>query len=129
MVTNGTGDGSYYAGEQVNIYADPAPAGQQFAGWTGNVTFANPSSTTTSFTMPSSPVVVTAIYTASAGGIGNVGTGTGLRAEYYNDSRDTAYPLADPFRGLPVLVRTDATVSFDWTYASQHHPSRQIIFQ
>ena len=45
----------------------PPPAGQQFAGWTGNVTFANASSPNTSFTMPSSPVVVTATYSVSSG--------------------------------------------------------------
>jgi hypothetical protein len=61
-VRNGTGDGSYYAGAQVNITANSPPAGQQFAGWTGNVTFANASSPNTSFTMSSSPVVVTATY-------------------------------------------------------------------
>jgi hypothetical protein len=77
IVTNGSGDGSYYAGAQVNINAAPPPAGQQFAGWTGNVTFDNTSSPTTSFTMPSSPVMVTATYSVSSGG-----TGTGLRGEY-----------------------------------------------
>ena len=60
-VTNGTGDGSYSAGATVSITADTPPAGQQFAGWTGNnVTFANASSSTTTFTMPSSAVTVTA---------------------------------------------------------------------
>jgi hypothetical protein len=68
VVTNGTGDGSYYVGAQVNISANPAPAGQQFAGWTGNVTFNNASSPTTSFTMPSTPVVVTATYSTIAAG-------------------------------------------------------------
>ena len=109
IVTNGAGDGDYYAGAQVNIYADPAPAGQQFAGWTGNVTFANASSANTSFTMPSSPVVVTATYSVSSGG-----TGTGLRGEYYNDPSNGAYPLEDPFTGSPVLTRTDGTVNFNW---------------
>ena len=109
IVTNGAGDGDYYAGAQVNINADPAPAGQQFAGWTGNVTFANASSANTSFTMPSSPVVVTATYSVSSGG-----TGTGLRGEYYNDPSNGAYPLEDPFTGSPVLTRTDGTVNFNW---------------
>ena len=118
MVTNGTGDGSYYAGAEVNINADPAPAGQQFAGWTGNVTFVNASSPTTSFTMPSSPVVVTATYSVSSGG-----TGTGLRGEYYNDPTDGAYPLGDPFTGSPVLTRTDATVDFDW---GRNSPASQV---
>jgi PA14 domain/Divergent InlB B-repeat domain/Fibronectin type III domain len=105
-VRYGTGDGSYYAGAQVNITANSPPAGQQFAGWTGNVTFANASSPNTSFAMPSSPVVVTATYSV-------IGT-AGLRAQYYNDSSSAAYPLSDPFAGSPVLTRIDATVDFDW---------------
>jgi Divergent InlB B-repeat domain/Fibronectin type III domain len=105
IVTNGT----YYAGAQVNINADPPLAGQQFAGWTGNVTFDNASSSTTSFTMPSSPVVVIATYSVSSGG-----SGTGLRGEYYNDPNDGVYPLEDPFTGSPVLTRTDAIVDFNW---------------
>ena len=105
-VRYGTGDGSYYAGAQVNITANSPPAGQQFAGWTGNVTFANASSPNTSFAMPSSPVVVTATYSV-------IGT-AGLRAQYYNDSSSADYPLSDPFAGSPVLTRIDATVDFDW---------------
>jgi hypothetical protein len=62
MVTMGTGDGNYLAGDTVSIVADAAPAGKQFAGWTGNVTFANASSPTTTFTMPASSVIVTATY-------------------------------------------------------------------
>ena len=109
IVANGTGEGSYYVGAQVNIYALPAPAGQQFAGWTGNVTVDDESSPTTWFTMPSSPVIVTATYSVSSGGAGN-----GLRGEYYNDPSDGAYPLEDPFTRSPVLTRTDATVDFAW---------------
>jgi hypothetical protein len=108
MVTNGTGDGSYYASAQVSIYADPAPAGQQFAGWTGNVTFADASSPNTSFTMPSSPVVVTAIYSVSSG------SSAGLRGEYFHHPSDGAYPLQDPFTGSLVLTRTDGTLNFIW---------------
>ncbi len=65
-VANGTGDGSYAAGAPVSITADAPPAGQQFAGWTGSVTFANASSPTTTFTMPSSAVTVTATYITAA---------------------------------------------------------------
>jgi PA14 domain/Fibronectin type III domain/Divergent InlB B-repeat domain len=68
LVTSGTGDGNYFAGDTVSIVADPAPAGEQFAGWTGNVTFANASSSTTTFTMPSSTVAVTATYSALGSG-------------------------------------------------------------
>ena len=109
MVTMGNGDGNYFADETVSIVADDAPAGQQFEAWTGNVTFADASSPTTTFTMPASDVIVTATYSAIDGS-----KGTGLRGQYYNDSSDTEYPLADPFAGSPVLTRTDATVNFNW---------------
>lgn len=66
-VTNGTGDGNYFAGDTVQIVADAAPAGQQFAGWTltGNATLANAASPTTTFKMPASAVTVTANYKVS----------------------------------------------------------------
>jgi hypothetical protein len=62
-VTNGSGEGSYYAGETVEIVAD-TPSGQRFAGWTGNVIFADASSSATAFTMPSFDVSVRANYTS-----------------------------------------------------------------
>jgi len=114
-VTNGTGDGDYFAGAQVTVTADAAPAGQQFAGWTGNVTFADPSSSTTTFTMPSSAVAVTATYAADT-------TGTGLRGQYYNDGGGAAYPLSNPFTGSPAFTRTDATVDFNWSESSPGSP-------
>ncbi|BDI29796.1 hypothetical protein CCAX7_18470 [Capsulimonas corticalis] len=40
--------------------------------------------------------------------------GTGLRAEYFNDPSNSAYPLTNPFTNPPVLTRTDPTVDFDW---------------
>ena len=63
-VINGTGDGNYYTGETVQIVADETNS-QQFKGWTGNATFANALSSTTTFTMPASDVDVTAIYSLS----------------------------------------------------------------
>jgi hypothetical protein len=46
--------------------------------------------------------------------IGDAAPGTGLRGEYYNDNSGASYPLANPFAGSPVLIRTDVTVDFDW---------------
>ena len=60
-VTNGTGDGNYYAGETIQIVADGA-SNQRFIGWTGNAAFADASSSTTTFTMPAADVFVTATY-------------------------------------------------------------------
>ncbi|MGL6201124.1 MAG: InlB B-repeat-containing protein [Lachnospiraceae bacterium] len=64
-VNNGTGGGTYEAGATVTITADTAPTGKQFAGWkvnSINVTLKDSSSETTTFTMPSEAVTVTAVY-------------------------------------------------------------------
>ena len=60
-VNDGTGSGSYLAGTQVTVTANAAPAGQQFVNWTGNVeVLASSTSATTTATMPSSAVAITA---------------------------------------------------------------------
>jgi Divergent InlB B-repeat domain len=51
-VTNGTGTGNYLADTEVTITAKAAPAGQQFAAWSGNVSVADPTSATTTLKMP-----------------------------------------------------------------------------
>jgi len=62
-VNSGSGDGDYAAGVQVSISADPAPSGQGFSVWTGDIaTVANPSAPDTTITMPSSDAEVTATY-------------------------------------------------------------------
>ncbi len=62
-VTDGTGDGSYEAGEVVSISAGIAPKGMIFDKWTGQTaTIANTNLANTSLTMPESDVTVTATY-------------------------------------------------------------------
>jgi hypothetical protein len=63
-VTNGTGSASYAEGDTVSISANAPAAGQVFDTWTTSdgVTFADPSSATTTFTMPAKAVTVTATY-------------------------------------------------------------------
>jgi len=63
-VTNGTVDLTPVAsGATVTITADTAPTGQQFKNWTSSdVTFADSTSATTTFTMPAKAVAVTANY-------------------------------------------------------------------
>ena len=66
-VTNGTGGGSYKAGDMVTITADEAESGKQFKEWTGveGLTFVdntNKASKTAKFTMPGNNVTVTATY-------------------------------------------------------------------
>ena len=68
-VVNGATSGDHYANEEVEVTANAAPAGQQFAAWTGNVSVAGPTSATTTLTMPAYAASVTATYrvgTASA---------------------------------------------------------------
>lgn len=108
-VNSGSGSGSYTAGTPVNVSANPAPTGQQFAGWTGDTSIlASASAASTTATMPSANATITATYSNTGGG-----GGTGLRAQYYNDS-GANYPLANPFTGTPVVTRTDASVDFVW---------------
>lgn len=62
-VINGSGDGNYTNSTVVTIVADPPPAWADFTGWTGDTAaLANPASATTTVTMPSAPVTVTANY-------------------------------------------------------------------
>jgi len=65
--TSATGGGSYAVGATVSISAGTAPNGQQFKNWTSanGVTFANANSATTTFTMPSKAVTVTAYFVNS----------------------------------------------------------------
>ena len=52
-VNNGTGSGSYTAGTIVDIVADPAPVGQEFDQWTGEVGIIDDASAaSTTLTMP-----------------------------------------------------------------------------
>lgn len=62
-VNRGSGDGTYPVGELVTITADAAPAGQEFAAWTGDVSsVADASSATTVVTMPARNIQLTATY-------------------------------------------------------------------
>jgi len=63
-VSGGTGDGSYTAGQSVTITANAAPSGKTFDKWTSSYggSFANANSASTTFTMPSNVVTVTAVY-------------------------------------------------------------------
>jgi hypothetical protein len=74
-------------------------------------------------TMPSANATLTATYANT-----DDGAGTGLRAQYYNDSDRAPYPLANPFTGSPVLTRTDATVDFNWSSGSPQVPTTTNFF-
>jgi len=62
-VNSGSGDGLYLYGAVVDIQADPAPTNMSFAEWTGDVGgVADIYGATTTVTMPSSAVELTAAY-------------------------------------------------------------------
>lgn len=63
-VTSGTGDGEFAEGTVVTITANAPAPGKEFDKWTTSSggTFANVSSSTTTFTMPAAAVTVTATY-------------------------------------------------------------------
>ncbi len=65
-VSQGTGGGTYAVGSAISISANPAPAGMQFAGWSGGTSgLASVSSASTTLTMPASADVLTATYAPS----------------------------------------------------------------
>jgi len=62
-VNDGSGSGGYEAGALVTVTADPPPPGQEFAVWSGDTQIlANPSAPTTTVTMPSIDVTISATY-------------------------------------------------------------------
>ena len=62
-INNGSGSGDYTSGTVVDISADAAPEGQQFAQWTIDVAnVANVNSASTTITMPASSATLTATY-------------------------------------------------------------------
>jgi len=82
-VNNGTGGGSFAAGATVTITAT-VPSGQTFQNWTvdsGGVTLANANSSSTTFTMPTNDVTVTANFSTTYTVTVNNGTGGGSYAE------------------------------------------------
>lgn len=78
-VSGGSGSGNYAAGAIVVLNAYDMGTGQSFDKWTtstAGVAFANPNSTSTTFTMPAANVSVTATYkTGSSAVATNVSTG------------------------------------------------------
>ena len=62
-VSNGTGDGSYTNGQQVTITANAPATGKTFDQWIGDTqVVANVTSATTTVTMPTNPITLTATY-------------------------------------------------------------------
>ncbi len=68
-VNDGSGSGGYDLGAIVTVTADPPPPGKEFSGWSGDTQIlANPSAETTTATMPSIDVTITATYSDASSG-------------------------------------------------------------
>ena len=117
-VNFGTGGGPYPYAAVVPVSANPPGPGQQFAGWDGDrdilANFMSSNTTATIIRMDDLTISATYSSLPTYPVIAPSSGGTGLLGQYYNDSANAAYPLANPFTGSPVLTRTDAAVSFDW---------------
>lgn len=62
-VNSGSGDGDYAEGDSISITADTALTGKEFDKWIGNTSYLlDPNSSTTTVTMPSQDIAVTATY-------------------------------------------------------------------
>jgi List-Bact-rpt repeat protein len=71
-VASGSGDGIYPTGRRVKVSADAPPAGQKFAGWTGDITIlSNPFLPTTTAIIPSMDVSLSATYADPEGAAGS----------------------------------------------------------
>jgi hypothetical protein len=86
QVNQGTGDGDYEAGSVASITAYDASDGQEFDAWTGDIEYlTDPTSASTTLTMPNTDVVLTATYrdTVQYSLIVNSGSGSG---DYESDT-------------------------------------------
>ncbi|RMD75469.1 MAG: hypothetical protein D6820_14705 [Lentisphaerae bacterium] len=87
-VINGSGSGSYTAGTQVTVTADPAPSGKVFDQWTGDTSYlASVTDASTTLTMPAGDLSITATYKdAPAAGGGSGGGGCRLNLNTQDQS-------------------------------------------
>jgi hypothetical protein len=93
-VNSGSGSGSYTAGKVVTITANAAPSGQVFSKWVINVgspTIANMNAASTTLTMPSNAVSVTATYQSSGGPAGYTWCAYEHQSYTFTQKVDVAY--------------------------------------
>ena len=117
-------DGEYPAGKDVNIDAGTR-SGYRFVGWTSSNggTFADPSSASTTFTMPAADTTITANWTYSGGGGG------------YSDDDDEPDQPADPDdTGVSDLLNTEDHIQYlfgypDGTFGPENNMTRAEVAQ
>jgi len=109
-VNSGTGSGSYSAGSVVSISANAPPAGQSFVNWTG-ATVANPTSPSTTLTMPAANTSVTANYTTSSSSKYLLTVNSGFGGGSYTAGTVVTITANTPPAGSVFLNWTGAAVS------------------
>jgi hypothetical protein len=81
IITQGSGSGYYQQNAAISITANPPASGKVFDAWIGDTQYlSDPSSTTTTVTMPNKPIALTATYKnlpSSSGGGGSSSSGGG----------------------------------------------------
>lgn len=142
-VVSGTGGGTYTAGTQVSIMADTPAQGKVFDGWTtsNGGSFGDANSVSTTFTMPSNTVTVTATYKdapvetytltvsgsyAETSGAGQYAPGTqvsinaGSRSNYsftgWTTSSDGSFANAASASTTFIMPNGNVTVTANWKY-------------
>ncbi|MDD2498556.1 MAG: S-layer homology domain-containing protein [Desulfitobacteriaceae bacterium] len=141
-VEDGTGGGSYLPGTPVSIEANPPAQGKVFDKWTtsNGGSFANANSTSTTFTMPSGAVTVTATYkdapvgtyTVTVNGSYAGSTGAGIYAKdaivslyagnlsnySFNGWTSSDVTITDPGNKNAsfIMPEKNVTVSANWIY-------------
>lgn len=99
-VVNGSGGGTYLSGSTVQITANTPASGKRFSYWSSadGVSFANANSATTTFTMPTKNVTVTANYTtgSSSGSNNNGNSSVSGNSSNKNDKNNTTVTINRP---------------------------------
>ncbi|WNJ18706.1 InlB B-repeat-containing protein [Pontibacter sp. G13] len=110
-VNNGSGGGSYEAGETITITADAPPAGKQFDQWTGAVNnLDNANNATATVTMPSNGITLSATYEdIPAGGGGGMEDFTNLQT--LNQWSDGSFVGNDGITWNYVQVKRTSTIN------------------
>ena len=134
-VTNGSGDGSYFMGSQVIIYANLPSPGKEFEIWTGDIAFiADPYNASTTVTMPSSDIQLTATYTDAkytltvynGSGSGDYILGTEVKIEadaapagekFEKWTGDVAF-VTDPYDSITSVIIPMSDINLTAVYAS-----------
>lgn len=142
---NGSGSGTYAAGTEVPILANPAPEGKVFDKWVseGGGSFKDVNNPNTIFTMPSNPVTITATYKdepietytltvkgsyAGISGAGQYAPGTqvpihaGSRSNYsftgWTTSGQGSFTNANSASTTFIMPNSNTTVTANWKYNS-----------